>query len=160
MSERGCRIVVAGPDRLPAVQALEHRIYARPWSGATFLLELGHPQPLSFVALDGEGGVVGYLFGWRGGDEAHLHNLTVAPEERRKGVATSLLHHFLRTAARQGARSSNLEVRTANLPAIRFYRRHGYRVAGWRPNYYDQPREDAFLMDRDLPQTPRTDDLS
>jgi len=37
-------------------------------------------------------------------------------------------------------------VRASNAPALRFYERHNFCVAGKRARYYDSPTEDALLL--------------
>ena len=39
-----------------------------------------------------------------------------------------------------------LEVRKSNGPAIHLYEQAGFRVEGERKNFYESPREDAFIM--------------
>lgn len=39
-----------------------------------------------------------------------------------------------------------LEVRASNQPAINLYKRAGFMILGRRKNYYQEPREDAILM--------------
>jgi ribosomal-protein-alanine N-acetyltransferase len=42
-------------------------------------------------------------------------------------------------------------VRASNDPAIRLYEKLGYARVGLRKGYYEKPREDAVIMQRDLP---------
>jgi len=44
-----------------------------------------------------------------------------------------------------------LEVRTANLAALRFYEHHGFEVIGRRKQYYVSPVEDALVLRARLP---------
>ena len=43
-----------------------------------------------------------------------------------------------------------LEVRKSNASAIRFYEGFGFKVLGERKDYYSNPVEDAFVMEKSL----------
>lgn len=135
----------AHSDHLDDLLAVERASYFQPWSAATFLLALSHPKRIAEVAFE-DTRLVGYVFGWTVADEAHLHNLCVAPTARGRGVAAKLFARFAALSRAAGATEASLEVRGSNLPALAFYRRQGFVVAGCRPDYYDLPREDALVM--------------
>jgi ribosomal-protein-alanine acetyltransferase len=84
-------------------------------------------------------------------DELEILNLAVLPECRRRGFGKRLLERALREGRRQGARRAYLEVRASNSGAIAFYKANGFSISGRRPSYYTEPVEDAFLMERTLP---------
>jgi polysaccharide biosynthesis protein PslH len=75
-------------------------------------------------------------------DETEILNLAVAPEFRRRGVATRLLLDcFQRLPG-----TFFLEVRASNTAAQTLYAGLGFTTAGKRPRYYDNPVEDAVVM--------------
>ncbi len=76
-------------------------------------------------------------------------NVAVAPERRRQGIASALLHRLLELTKDDALRGYTLEVRTSNLSAIRLYERFGFRRKGIRRGYYTDNREDALIMWRD-----------
>jgi [ribosomal protein S18]-alanine N-acetyltransferase len=91
--------------------------------------------------------------------EAEILNLAVNPENREQGVATSLLEVVLASLQNGKATRLYLEVRPSNTPAISFYQKHLFTLAGVRPNYYREPAEAALLMARafsDFPQAAGT----
>ena len=77
-----------------------------------------------------------------GPGEREILNLAVDPAERRKGLARGLLRDALGRA--NGAWF--LEVRASNAAAIQLYESAGFQRAGRRPDYYDNPAEDAIVM--------------
>jgi len=77
-------------------------------------------------------------------DEAELLNLAVAPEQRRKGVASALLEALEREAA--GA--IFLEVAEPNTPAIALYEHHGWVKTGVRKGYYAHGSVNAIVMQK------------
>jgi ribosomal-protein-alanine N-acetyltransferase len=74
----------------------------------------------------------------------------VYPEFHRRGVGTLLMDAAYAEGLRRGCRRCFLEVRKSNEGAIDFYHRHGFKVAGSRLNYYTNPVEDAWIMERAL----------
>lgn len=98
-----------------------------------------------------DGQVVGFVCFRVIRDQAELLNLAVHPSFRRQGVGSRLLEETLAAASQGGATRIFLEVRPSNVPALRFYERHGFQVCGRRPGYYSDPPEDALELTRRLP---------
>jgi len=65
------------------------------------------------------------------------------------GIADQLLNVFVRFGQANLA-FLTLEVRPSNTPAVALYQKHGFQEAGRRPNYYDNPKEDALLLTREF----------
>lgn len=74
--------------------------------------------------------------------EAEILTLAVAPEARRRGIASELLRAFLASVKGRVF----LEVRQSNIAAQQLYRKLGFTTMGVRRGYYSSPREDAVLM--------------
>lgn len=96
------------------------------------------------------GSMAGFLVTRKVLDEMEILNLAVAPEVRRRGVATLLLDAALTLGRRLGAAKAYLEVRASNLTALHFYERRGFSATGRRRGYYIEPAEDAIVMSADL----------
>jgi ribosomal protein S18 acetylase RimI-like enzyme len=81
---------------------------------------------------------------WRqvSADEAELLNLGVAPEWRRRGVASALLKELEKRARGE----IFLEVAEPNAGAISLYQKHGWVGLGLRKGYYQQGRINAVVM--------------
>jgi len=79
-------------------------------------------------------------------NEAHLTNLAVLPEFRRKSLARQLLVEILEIAQRKECEYILLEVRPRNESAISFYEQTGFKLLYRRPRYYRNPVEDALVM--------------
>jgi len=134
---------------LPAVVALEARIFSDNWSEQSFAEILAEPSWQALVAeVDNE--IVGYAC-WVVIDvESHLTNIAVEPRHRRKSVAKRLLQHILDSVAKRGCECLLLEVRPSNSVALEFYENHGFEHLYRRPKYYRRPQEDALVMIRYL----------
>jgi ribosomal-protein-alanine N-acetyltransferase len=135
---------------LPAIEAIERASYPTPWSRSMFAGELAKPSSICLGAFDPEdGALLGYMIISRYVDAWHVMNVAVAPEQRRKGVATALLERLVELTGQEGRRGYTLEVRVSNAGAIRLYERLGFRGRGIRRGYYTDNREDALIMWRD-----------
>jgi ribosomal-protein-alanine N-acetyltransferase len=135
---------------LGAIETIERASYPTPWSRSMFAGELAKPSSICLGAFDPEtNGLMGYMIISRYVDAWHVMNIAVAPEHRRKGVATSLLERLFELTGAEGRRGYTLEVRVSNAGAIRLYERLGFKGRGIRRGYYTDNREDALIMWRD-----------
>jgi ribosomal-protein-alanine N-acetyltransferase len=53
-------------------------------------------------------------------------------------------------SGRRKAAKIILEVRKSNNPAINFYLKFNFTIAGERKNYYSNPIEDAYVMELEV----------
>jgi ribosomal-protein-alanine N-acetyltransferase len=128
---------------LPAVISIERRSFPAPWSLAMFVLELSKPSGICLAATVGDE-LLGYLVCSRYDRVWHVMNVAVAPERRRRGVASRLISQLLAEAGDE--LPFTLEVRVSNRDAIAMYEKLGFRSAGVRPRYYQDNGEDAVIM--------------
>ncbi len=76
----------------------------------------------------------------------HLVSIAVLREYRGRGIGSALLAETIRVMREHyRVASIYLEVRVSNEPAIRLYRKFGFRV-GRRIPYYYRDGEDAYVM--------------
>jgi ribosomal-protein-alanine N-acetyltransferase len=133
---------------LDAIEDIERSSYPTPWSRSMFAGELAKPASMCLGAFEGEQ-LAGYLIISRYVDAWHVMNIAVAPEFRRRGIATALLERLLELTEDGSRRGYTLEVRTSNEGAIKLYERLGFTARGIRRGYYTDNREDALIMWRD-----------
>ena len=136
---------------LNQVMPIEQASYPKPWSRGVFESELDQVSSglRHYVVARSGRNVVGYAGLWitpdPDGDQAHVTNVAVAPEQRRTGVATHLLVAQARHAIGRGCVAWTLEVRVSSTGAQELYRRFGFAPAGIRRRYYENT-EDAIVM--------------
>lgn len=132
-------------EDVPFISRLEAETFSMPWPEASFLQMIEREDARYFVAEED-----GTLLGGCGllliAGEGNITNVAVAPEERRRGVATGLLRHLLSEGDREGLLAYTLEVRVSNTAAIGLYRKLGFVSEGIRPRFYEKPTEDAMIM--------------
>jgi len=141
-------IVPMDRSHISQIAALERECFSQPWSEQLLEDALFDPQASFIVAEDGEeGNVLGYAGLHAVLDEGYIDNIAVIPDARRHGVASALLDVFCRFGAAKLA-FLTLEVRASNAAAIGLYEKYGFRQEGLRPDFYQQPKEDALIMTR------------
>ena len=133
---------------LTAIEEIERRSYATPWSRSMFAGELAKPASLCLGAFEDDR-LAGYLITSRYVDAWHVMNIAVNPAFRRRGIATALLERLFELTDDGGRRGYTLEVRVSNEAAIKLYERLGFEARGTRRGYYTDNREDALIMWRD-----------
>jgi ribosomal-protein-alanine N-acetyltransferase len=134
-----------GLGDLQAVEDVERRCYATPWSRTMFSGEISRPGSRCYGAFARKS-LAGYLIVARYTDAWHVMNVAVDEPYRRRGVARLMLETMLRETDVDGTRGHTLEVRVSNTGAIRLYESLGFRPAGMRRGYYTDDREDALIM--------------
>ena len=146
----------AGPEDLAAVVAVEETSFSSPWPASLLARDLADPEVTPYWVALAEGAVIGYLGGWRLGEEFHVASVATALAWRRRGVGELMMLTALSWAGHHGAQSAWLEYRVSNLPAERLYRKLGFRPVRLRRGYYADTGEDArevVLEGLDLPPT-------
>ncbi len=137
---------------IPQIAALELAYFSAPWDEASIRGELDNPLSLWLTAVDQGGAVLGYVGSQSCFEDADILNVCVRPEARRRGIAQALMIELERRLLPRGAERITLEVRASNAPAIRLYEKLGYLQVGTRRGYYEKPREDALILQKQLPK--------
>lgn len=138
-------------NQLDLLLDVEQRAYPHPWTRGNFIDAMASGNQIQLLL--GADQLLGYFVAMPGVDEAHLLNLTVAPEFQRQGWAPVLLDALALWARGQNAQWLWLEVRVGNLRARQVYEKYGFQRVGERKRYYPgegAEREDAIVMSRPL----------
>ena len=75
----------------------------------------------------------------------HIITVNVAPNYRRKGVATRMLQETESILRGKGIAESHLEVREDNSNALKLYQNNGYRKIQRLERYYGNNKHGLFL---------------
>lgn len=112
--------------------------------------DAGPPEELRFAGAYRHGRLVGLLtwkpMAWNG--TLWLLDIRVEEAERGTGVGGGLLLDLDRQARTLDARGITVETQINNFPAVAFYRKHGYRIAGFHDHLYsnrDLPLQNVAL---------------
>ena len=140
----------AGPRDARALAALHGVSFHRGWSDGEFERLLFDRNVVAHRAMAGSS-LIGFIVSRLVLDEAEILSIAVTSTRRGRGLARHLLDINLRRLVGMGARSVFLEVDEGNVPALRLYRRAGFREVGRREAYYPAGRGSAALtLRRDL----------
>ena len=139
------KIIQMTADHVLQVAQLEKLCFQDPWSEKSIASELSNKLALWLVAVEEET-LVGYIGSQTVMDETDMMNVAVHPEFRRRGIAEALVNALCVALKEQGSVSLTLEVRASNEPAKALYEKLGFEQVGKRPNYYRNPKEDAYIL--------------
>jgi ribosomal-protein-alanine N-acetyltransferase len=144
------RIRATRPADLAALVRLELDSFSDPWTEAMLEEALVARGAVALVALHDER-VAGSVMARQVADEGEILSISVAPGDRRQGVARALLRAAVDQMAANGVSTVWLEVRSSNQAAQALYLANGFVAAGVRRGYYRRPTEDAVVFTRHLP---------
>jgi len=142
----------AGARDARAIAALHGVSFRRGWSEDECERLLVERNVIGHRAMNGTA-LVGFILSRCAAGEAEILSVAVDSARQGKGLARALLDLHLRRLAGLGIRTIFLEVGQDNVPALKLYRRSGFREVGQRPGYYQQGRDravTALVLRRDL----------
>lgn len=120
-----------------------------PWSAKHFEAEFGLASS-HVLGARSHGKLHGFIVYRLEAHEAHILNLCIVKESRRRGYAQNLLRYALQHVESNGLKSCYLEVRASNVAAQRLYEGVGFDLTGHRKNYYQREGEDALVFSWNL----------
>lgn len=142
------RIRRANESDLTAVIAIENLSFNTPWTSGFFTHELYNPVSYFYI-LEIQDKLAGYVIFWIFKEEAHIANVAVHPEYRRKGYGEQLLNWVVHFCRRKRVETISLEVNEINYTALQLYAKTGFTQVGRRVKYYEN-RYDALLLTKIL----------
>ncbi len=93
--------------------------------------------------------IIGFIAGSKQNREARILLLAVKGIYRGKGIGSALMRRFMSICKSEGILSVRLEVRTTNFKAIEFYKKFGFHIISYIPNYYTNG-DAAYIMWREM----------
>lgn len=106
--------------------------------------------PQGFIVAEKAHKIIGLVVGIKTNPEtAKILMLSVSELHRNQNIGSALLTRFLKEILIENVKHIELEVRTDNQKAIKFYKKHGFKITRKITEFY-QNGEDAYIMTRDL----------
>ena len=115
------------------------------WSYNILKQELENGKSKYFVAKQ-ENEIVGFAGILLIIDQVNIMNIVVKKDKRNFGIGSLLLEEIIRYSKIHNATSITLEVNEKNIPAIKLYKKYGFKQVGLRRKYYNYV-DNAILMD-------------
>ena len=137
-------------EDIERILSIEKLSFSLPWSKKAYINELGHNRLAYYYGIFDLDKLIAFGGYWLIIDEGHISNVAVHPDYRHQGAGQALMRYIMVQCQAQGAKKVTLDVRKYNYPAISLYKKLGFEIAGIRPHYYDDPKEDAVIMWYDL----------
>jgi ribosomal-protein-alanine N-acetyltransferase len=133
-------------EDLPSILRIERRSFgAEGWNREVFLAYFGQAaRSLLLVSIE-DGAISGYVLAFIRGSHPEIDSIAVDPKHRQRGVAAALLKRIISILRRRGFATIFLSVRIDNEPAIRLYRKLGFRRVRLIESYY-KPGTSAVRM--------------
>lgn len=138
-------IRLAKIEDAPLIAAVESKCFTTPESEASVVSVIENSVYEAFV-LETDGNIVGHTITMTTCGDTDILSIAVLPSFRRMGLGKMLMENIVKSAEKHGVSDIFLEVRKSNTSAISLYEKFGFEKIGERKNFYDLPREDAFLM--------------
>lgn len=135
---------------LPNVLAIENTRDDLPWPEHTFhdCIEMG----AVCLVVEKDNFLIAYAIMLFIGDEAHIFNICVIPEEQQKGYGGRIMQHLLKTARHHKSKRVLLKVRESKKNIHHFYHKLGFCTVGYLVDYYDilKDKEAALILELKL----------
>ena len=106
--------------------------------------------PQGFIIAEIAHKIVGFLVAVKTKpDIVKILMLAVSIQHRRKKIGTMLLNELHKKILKENITTIELEVRTDNTTAIKFYEKHGFKIKNKLLHFY-QNGEPAYIMRKDI----------
>lgn len=139
------QIEMMNKGHIDGIMEIENESFAIPWSRSSIEKELKNNFAIYAVAIENNK-VLGYGGMWHVVNEGHITNIAVHKDYRRKGIGQAIIEKFVEIAEEKEMIGLTLEVRKSNTPALELYKKNGFKLEGIRPEYYEDNKEDAYIM--------------
>lgn len=132
-------------DFLPLIK-LSYETLPEQYNPHVFL-QVYEACPQGLLVAEHNQQIIGFIMGAKTQDnKAVILTLSVAPDQRRKGIGSTLLQRFLKEMALQGIKKTELQVRVDNTTAIKFYKKHGFKITDTLPAFYENNKDGYSMM--------------
>ncbi|MEZ6001676.1 ribosomal protein S18-alanine N-acetyltransferase [Hyphomonas sp.] len=141
-------VLVLRAEDAGRMSQLHMRSFDDPWSAVSFRGLLLDNSILT-LGIELEGQLVAFAMAQTIAGESDILTVATDPDQRRKGLAATLIRALIDRLGERGVSRITLDVAEDNAPARALYRSFGFAEDGRRPRYYTAGRDvpvDAILM--------------
>lgn len=106
--------------------------------------------PKGFIVAEKDHKIIGFIIGVKINKElAKILMLSVSELFRNQKIGSSLFKKFLEEISTENIKNIQLEVRSDNINAIKFYEKNGFKITKKIQKFY-QNGNDAFTMEKEI----------
>ena len=124
---------------------IEKRCFSDAWSRQSFIDEIDRENSV-FIVVKKEDKIVAYSGFWYIVDDAQIMNVAVDIAYKGMKISHILMKEMIQRAMDKNMATMSLEVRVSNEIAINLYKVYGFEIVGVRKQYYQDNKEDAYIM--------------
>jgi ribosomal-protein-alanine N-acetyltransferase len=107
-------------------------------------------NPEGFMVAESNNKIIGFIVGVEiNPKKTKILMLSVSPNHQKQKIGTRLLQEYIKKIQKQFINYIELEVRTDNVKAIKFYEKNDFKIVGEIKEFY-QNGEDAYTMRIDV----------
>lgn len=132
-------------EDIDSIYEIEKVSFANPWSKESYINEINNKSAI-YIVVEIDNKIIGYAGMWLIFDEAHITNVAVHPNFRNRNVGSRLIDELISIGNNKKIYDFTLEVRKSNEAAINLYNKYNFSVEGIRSKYYQDNKEDAYIM--------------
>tara|TARA_Y100001968_G_C19363667_1_gene721235 strand:- start:31 stop:537 length:507 start_codon:yes stop_codon:yes gene_type:complete len=118
------------------------------WTKSQWQKELSDTKRICY-GIFSNSKIIALACGWTVLNELQITAIAVHPSNRKNGLGTKVLSALVKQATSLGAQKVTLEVKKSNIPAQNLYKKFGFKIKGFRKNFY-RDKSDALIFTMDL----------
>lgn len=130
---------------VPQAHEIEKKCFTDAWSPNLLYKELENDLAYYVVVMDGET-MAAYLGVWFIMDDTQIMSVAVEPSYQGQGIGNLMMEHLHEVSEQKDIFTMSLEVRVSNYKAINLYEKFGFEIITTRKQYYQDNKEDAYIM--------------
>lgn len=138
------RIRRADERDIGEIMIIEKMSFTSPWTVDFFRCELYNPVSYFYI-IEVRKLLAGYIIVWILKNEAHIANIAIHPDFRKRGYGEYLLRWAIERFRKKGAATITLEVNEKNNAARNLYDKMGFKIVGKKAKYYEN-NDDALKL--------------
>ena len=130
---------------------IENSCFKNPYSSQQLEYEFERNPVNIILVAEEDNKIIGFIDFMITFNSATITQIAVVPEQRRKGIACTLLNAMERAFPKNiddVVETVTLEVRESNVPAINLYKRNGYEFVVIKPKYYPDGENAIYMVKR------------
>ncbi len=137
----------AAKEDIPRLVSICADTLPEKWSHDSFSAEFDKNSLILCAECDNE--IIAFAVTAVSFDEGYLDLIAVCDNYRRQGIARLMLNETEQILKSMSVTRIVLDVRVSN-PAVELYKNCGFKTLCARRDFYSNPREDAFTMQKEI----------